>query len=436
MAAARNFINGLENAEDGIGLRKLGILYELHRLSQRQFEWQRGFFSFQQLYRSGYLYSGARTAEYFKDKAGFSISDFAHTSFALRAAFNENPGVRLDFDFSQVGVRREISEAVMRLISLPHSDARSEALRIRAGSGPTAYKPSVLRSTPLIAFDGVTICPLPDLISLRSTGGIFYDVIDGPDPVKNEISARFEAYCTEFLRAVLPSTEISPSFKYKQGKRPFDTPDVLISRDGQMAVILECKARRMSYNARFGEDPIGAASDGYDEMAKGAFQIWRYISHVRRGILPRIDLSADVRGLVVTLDTWLSMGGPIIEEVLVRARAKAAESDKEIIEADQIPVRFCHIDDLEKAFASATEDSFFETVIRATDDEHRGWMFERVHNKFHPDLPETRDYPFTDRMPEVVGVWWGVMKARSRGRRPGTEPNYPETTATSGKPLR
>ncbi|MBN9454252.1 MAG: hypothetical protein J0I42_20125 [Bosea sp.] len=418
MGRARNLVNELENAEDGIARRNVGILYELHRLSQRQFEWQRGFLSFQQLYRSGFLYGGPLTTAYFQAKNGFSLSEYSHACFALRAAFNERPNVRLDFDFTGVSIPSELSVAVIKHISCTHQDARREAARIRTVPGQTAYKPSILRSTPLIVFGEAAVCPLPELISLRAAGGVFYDVIDGPDPVKNEIAARFETYCVDFLRAVLPSSQISPSFKYKQGKRHFDTPDVLISRRGGMAVVLECKARRMSFSARFGDDPISAAARGYDEMAKGAFQIWRYVSHRRRGILPPVEFASDVRGIVVTLDTWLSMGGPIIDEVLSRAKSIARESDPEITDADQIAVRFCHIDDLEKTFASATEDSFFEAVVRGTDDEHRGWMLERVHNKLHPELPEARPYPFTDRIPDVVGDWWAVMVAHAHRETP------------------
>jgi len=418
MARARNVINELENAEDGMFLPSVGILYELHRLSQRQFEWQRGFLSFQQIYRSGYLYGGALTAAFFLQKTGFSLSQFSHACFALRAAFNQDPGVRFDFDFSRVDIPPEISTAVMKHICCSHSHARREASRIRSGIRQTAYKPSLLRSTPLIAFDQVTVSPLPELISLRSTAGVFYDVIDGPDFVKNEIAAKFEAYCVEFLREVLPGCQVDPSFKYRHGKRPFDTPDVLISRGGKLSLILECKARRMPFSARFADDPIGEASRAYDEMAKGAFQIWRHVSHSRRGVLPTVELAENARGLIVTLDTWLSMGGPIIDEVLSRAKTMARENDAEISEEDCIPVRFCHIDDLEKTFASATEDSFIETVILATDAEHRRWMLESVHQKLHPELPESRPYPFADRIPEVVGDWWAVMVAHARKRAP------------------
>jgi hypothetical protein len=56
--AVVNALLGLENAEDGIVLKRVDVLREMHRLTQRQFDWQRGFVSHSQLYRSGFLYGG------------------------------------------------------------------------------------------------------------------------------------------------------------------------------------------------------------------------------------------------------------------------------------------------------------------------------------------------------------------------------------------
>ena len=53
IARVANALTGLENAEDGLTLRRIDILREIHRLGQRQFEWQRGFFSYPQLTRTG-----------------------------------------------------------------------------------------------------------------------------------------------------------------------------------------------------------------------------------------------------------------------------------------------------------------------------------------------------------------------------------------------
>jgi hypothetical protein len=92
----------------------------------------------------------------------------------------------------------------------------------------------------------------------------------------NMVSARnepehFETYCLEFLRSMLPSHVVAGSYKYPFRKNQIDTLDVLVYDQGAISVILECKATRMSYEARFSEDPMAEARRGYEEMARGVF---------------------------------------------------------------------------------------------------------------------------------------------------------------------
>ena len=58
MARVTNILASLENAEDGLTLERINVLREMHRLGQRQFEWQRGFMSYSRLYRAAFIYGG------------------------------------------------------------------------------------------------------------------------------------------------------------------------------------------------------------------------------------------------------------------------------------------------------------------------------------------------------------------------------------------
>lgn len=258
----------------------------------------------------------------------------------------------------------------MEHISVSHEEARSRAATLRAGPGHVGYKRSILRTHPCVVFQGRAITPLVELVNLCGTSGIFYDVIGGPDAVKNEISARFEQYCLDFTRAMLPDGRIEGEVQYRRGGNNVHSPDVLVHRNDELSVIMECKATRMSYEARFGE-PLAESARGNNEIVRGIFQIWRFTSHVRRGLVPGIKLADDARGMVITLDAWLSMAGGMIAEVLERARQMAVEREPEITGSDQIPVRFCMIDDLENALAGSTPASFFGAIRASADEEHR-----------------------------------------------------------------
>ena len=54
---------------------------------------------------------------------------------------------------------------------------------------------------------------------------------------------------------MLPSYVVSGSYKYSLRRNQIDTPDILVYERGAISLIFECKATRMSYEARFSEEP-------------------------------------------------------------------------------------------------------------------------------------------------------------------------------------
>jgi hypothetical protein len=67
IARVTNALARLENAEDGLTLERINVLREIPRITQRQFEWQRGFFSYPQFYRAGFVYGGDVTRAFFAE---------------------------------------------------------------------------------------------------------------------------------------------------------------------------------------------------------------------------------------------------------------------------------------------------------------------------------------------------------------------------------
>lgn len=416
IVAARQALHRLEGVEDKSTLQRVNVLRELHRLGQRQFEWQRGFLSYPQIYRSAVLFSGAETNRLFEKRTQVRMQDFSHACFALRAVFNNHPGAEFSLAGDEIGLPNQIVRAVMKHISLPLKEARQRASELRTGRGHVGYRKSLLRTHPLIAIGDRAFAPLVDLVLLRGTSGIFYDTV-GPGAARNEISDRFEQYCVELIKATLPEIDATRSFEYKAGnKRLVDSPDILLFRDGALSAIIECKATRMSYDARYGEDPVAGDTLGYEQIAKGVFQIWQFVSRKRRGLLPDLMFSSDVRGIVVTLDTWLSHGALLRSDVFELARRMCSQKDPQIESEDMIPVTFAPVDDLENTLAIATAASFFDSIRAASEFKYQGYMLEKVHNEIAPELTEQRDYPFTGRVQDIY-PWWGELQERAEAQR-------------------
>src|SRR3546814_19581063 len=102
----------------------------------------------------------------------------------------------------------------------------------------------------------------------------------------------------------------------------------------------------MSFDARYADDPVASASVGFDELAKGMFQIWRFLSHARRGLTGDITVAPSCCGVIVTADSWLTMASRQAAQVIATATAMA-DAEGNIDEGDRCAVAFCPTDDVE-----------------------------------------------------------------------------------------
>ena len=254
----------LENADDFGLLDGDHVLWELTLLAQRQFEWQRGFSAASQLYRAAVLYGGPETTSLMHNRYGFAAEPLIRCGFALRAATLHYPSVLSNISLNAVGIGAEQRDAILARISSPYRDVREIASALRTSPMRTAYKRSVLRQFPLIAFGKAQeasqlVIPLRELVSYRTTVGIFYDVVVGShDRVRNEVAKAFESYCYRLLNLFIKGVHGEQS--YRVGKNTFLSPDLSIKLEDETFILLaECKATRMNLEARYGDDHLASA---------------------------------------------------------------------------------------------------------------------------------------------------------------------------------
>jgi hypothetical protein len=202
---------------------------------------------------------------------------------------------------------------------------------------------------------------------------------------------------------MLEGYDVEGESEYGLKKNRFRTPDVLAGRGGEIQFVMECKAKRMTFEARYSDDPVGEARRGYEEIAKGIFQIWRFWSHSRRGISMR-PVQRDCLGMVVTTDPWLSMAKNLEEEVTAIATRMARETDTDINEEDRRPVAVTQIDDIEYTLQTGNAASFFRAVEEGTRGDKLGWLLCNIHKPL--DLPQ-RAYPFEAELASLL-PWWKV----------------------------
>ena len=401
----------LENAEDGPALDRVGVISEIHRLTQRQFEWQRGFEDLPSLYRSVRIFGQGPSAGYFETTHGLTVANFVLFGFVLAMAFSRRPVWKSTSSMKKFDVPDEVRDKGLARIATSISGARSLATNLRPPHLHTAYRPSVLRQYPVILFGehrDEMAAPIVGLIVQRITSGLYHDVVGGGSPVWNAIGKEFESYAIDLLRPLLPSLSITPERKYRFKKNDVYGPDIEIAQAGKVTVAIECKAKRLTFAARFSEDPMTEAGQAYGEIVKGVFQIWRYFSRVRRGILPDVTLGKYPVGMVLTLDPWLAMANKQGAQVMDAARHMAKEKEFEILKEDECPILFTSIQELELCLLTGTEETFLKSIAIAADGSHEAWLLSAIHNQLVPDDAAVRDYPFSDDIARLL-PWWAAI---------------------------
>lgn len=405
------------------------IMREFHRVAHRQFPWQTGWESVANIYRHVFIYGQGQCADYFETTHGLTIQDFMACCFCLyvqtqQAAWNAPLTGKLPVKFATGAM-----EKTMGMVSAELWTARRESFelykKLAAGKSiPAAYHPSYLRVRPVIrvAPRNNYIAPFPEFLLLRSTVGLYFDLIAAPTRVMNEARSRFEEYARNTIRAYLPEFDPKPAQLYRYKNNPAETPDVLMHRDGKIVVVFECKATKLSFQAQYANDPAADAKDQYDQIANAVFQLWRFFSHVRRGIIQH-PLAEEVGAVVLTMEPWTQTSAELRTAMMAEAEKIAAQKEPEMTAADKRTPLFVSIHELENVMSRSTDNDLLETFRAAAhESQFNGWSIREVRTAAVPDVRQAKKYPFElgDLLP-----WWkdvydkGVAKRAAKALAAG-----------------
>lgn len=399
-----------EDCEEAISLKSVDILHIVDRYAHQQFQWQRGNLNAPSFYRSARLYGGEKATAWLR-ASGLSVNAMSATGVAIYGALARNPYVEASLDLTPIGISREEQAAVAAKISIPISEARREARSMRARRRHPAHARSILRRYP--AFSGMLagghlLVPLPELVLARVTTGIYYDVIGGGSEVRNEIGKNFETYTAGLLEGTLDGIVCKSEYEYRNGKQKLKSPDIIATNRDGVCIIAECKATRMSFETKFGDKAATDGDRGFEEIAKGAFQIWRFMAHCRLGRTGEAP-PADTLGLVVTLDTWLQISWEMKSSLLERAKAIAREKCAEIDTIDMIDIAFYSIENFEQVLLTLPD----EAVLRQMRIACESGSSRRLPDELEPGDGRVRGagqkpYPFLSDLGNVL-PWTASM---------------------------
>jgi hypothetical protein len=414
-----NLLRAAEEFDAGDRVTIENLLKEMHRIAHRTFGWQRGFANVPEIYRSLFIYGQGESAEYFEEAYGLSIVDFYTMAFVYMSIFFHKPWTLAVDDLGFFNAAKEKARPAERLLASGIWDARRESsallrrFKLSAGKRlPIIYQPSYLRMRPMVQVStsqkAAYIAPLPTLLLHRATVGLYYDIIKGGTAVRNDAGSRFEEYCRQSIKAHCPAFEVSPPVKYKFKRNPVETPDVILRLNGQVVAVMECKASKLTFEAQYGDNPIEDAQDGYSQIAKAIFQLWRFFSHVRRGLLD-VVVTEDAPAVVLTLDAWTLMSSELRSGVIAEARLMVVQKDPEITEEDQRTPVFCPLHELDHLLLISTEQQLLDGMKAAIRPEYDGWALLNVREAVAEKIPQQKRYAFD---PAEFIWWWGELSKR------------------------
>ncbi|MGI3128176.1 hypothetical protein [Nitratireductor sp. PBL-C9] len=411
-AMLTNTLRDMEGAEYVLRSRPEDIMEEMYRIGQRQFSWQRGP-NTEQLYRFAYVYGQGACAEFFEQTHGVSVSDFLCLSTVLFSVLRGKPWTEAP-DPKAIGLTKDQMERVIALLSIQLPDARAYAVQLNTDAAKrlgrplrVAYMPSLLRLNPIIRVDSkrpTYIAPLPDLVMNRATAGLYYDIKQGPVNLLTEANARFEGYIRSLVTGYLPDLKAMKAEAYGPKGRRIDPPDCLV-KDGETVVLtIECKTTKLTFEAQFAENPEVSAAKGFEQIAKGIFQLWRFFSHVRRKVYVDHTVSPDALGVVLTMDGWMQMAQDLRDNALARAQ-ELAGVDPDITDEDMRRVVFASVQELNQTLALTDKAGFLAVLRHATADKFDGYGLPEVARECGVPLIR-KEYPM-----DVTAVlpWWGIF---------------------------
>lgn len=410
-----NLMHEIENAESLMDIPDGGITRAIPRIGWRQFAWQDTFLKDRKIYRAWRLYTVADAAAHFEKKRGISPERATAISFFLFTKLLSHPAVIAQDESSTWGITKEETEIVLSFISRPAAAAKGYARRLRFRRGEAAYKPSILRETPMISLQSNGIktyyCPLPDLCIQRLTDGLYQDVVDNQSAMQ-KIAYEFENYSCDILSHYMSGHfHVLREVLYGPKGQQILTPDLrLVDDDNSLQIVIECKRRLLPHKISSSADPTQNYPELYDDFVKGVQQIWRYISRVRRNIADEtwvVDRNAV--GLVLTLHPWMLMSGEVVRWIKQRAR-DTLKPEWSVTADDMIPVSFSDTDDIEVSLTRLPKDQVQSALLRHAEEDRVGYSFRHVAEDFYVEAEKITPFDYDTKITEHI-AWWGDMRA-------------------------
>ncbi len=366
------------------------VLVELGRIVHRQFIWQSNSPNSASTIRYYKIFNRPAIDKICQDQIGLDVWQLYMCGVASMGLLLTHPAIGIPFKSEIKGLTVEMIDRFFSFTSKPLSELKAQLKVEQQYTENFAYAFNSLRAFPLVrmSYQGKDsyVCPLMTLLYWRFTGGLYYDFVGVPE-FGNAFGDGFQEYVGEVIgRACLDPLQHIPEQEYVVGKSMKRTVDWIVASD-DAALLIECKAKRLSWDAKAALTDLRPLETEIDSMASAVVQIYKTLADHLANAYPNFPVKEGRKLFpsIVTLENW-RLFGPVMMNKLeeaVASKLDAAGVPRAVLE--QMPYSVWAIEELEVGLQIMNANgitNFMDSKLK--DREMRQWDWHGYMTKKFP----------------------------------------------------
>lgn len=351
-----HYINHIRKLKEDISERSIKstdqALGEVFQLAHQQARWQHRRDQ-SRIFRAFYIYNDPDLRDLFYSNLGLTAVDMATIALTIGGITKNKIELNKNQDYSMLHVSRKARDRFFEMTTKTLKDLRSEINKEQRYDQGWAYSWNPLEAYPLINIGNyinqIIWCPLPELLSVRITEGLFYDLLKTEQNFGNQYGKAFEKYVGKVLSDIFHNDKfiISGEQPYAVKKQQKHGADWIVS-DDTGNLFFECKTRRLTQEAKQAANG-DLLKRSIENLADAVVQLYKNFSDVVSGIAGRAHNGLPSYLFIVTYEDWY-LTTPTVTDYLINSvknRLMSENMRPELIEEN--PFFIVSIEDLEIA---------------------------------------------------------------------------------------
>ncbi|MBP8688785.1 hypothetical protein KBH77_00325 [Patescibacteria group bacterium] len=323
-----NYLNKLKDYENDVArifINDKNARLSLNRIPHQQFKWQKNPYNPSYLFRYYKIFGESEINKLINKLFNLSVIEIYYIGFYLIGYFINNFELKKE-DLYSILDKTKI-DSFLELFSINIEKLKEEAKK-RKLDHKFEYEFFVLEFFPIIKYqNNIFLCPLVLLIFWAFTSGIYFKIRYNISNSKEEqkifdqaFGKSFELYIGEVMkRANKKKFLLLPEEFYSKPKK--QTPDWIVYDNIDSAMFIECKTKRIQYDAKIEMDEELIKNE-LNQIVKASIQLYERIDDYRNNKFNtfKFNKKINIFPVILTLENWyMSFYLDLIRDMTIEA---------------------------------------------------------------------------------------------------------------------